>query len=123
MADLRVLARPLLAGMFIMGGIDAVQHPATKAPRAENVVGGLPADPVDLVRVNGAVQVGAAALLALGIAPRLMALVLAGSLVPTTMAGHRFWEETDPNARAQQRIHFLKNAAMLGGLLEVVARG
>jgi len=45
---------------------------------------------------------------------------LAGSLIPTTAAGHRFWEESDPSTRAQQTIHFLKNAAMLGGLLAVV---
>lgn len=33
------------------------------------------------------------------------------------MAGHRYWEETDPGARANQRIHFLKNVSMTGGLL------
>ena len=43
--------------------------------------------------------------------------MLAASLVPTTAAGHRFWEESDPTARAQQRIHFFKNVSMLGGLL------
>ncbi len=38
-------------------------------------------------------------------------------LVPTTAAGHRFWEENDPDRRGHQRAHFLKNAAILGGLL------
>ena len=33
------------------------------------------------------------------------------------MAGHRFWEEDEPEARASQRIHFLKNAAVVGGLI------
>ncbi|HEV2368363.1 MAG TPA: DUF488 domain-containing protein [Acidimicrobiales bacterium] len=42
---------------------------------------------------------------------------LAGSLVPTTLAGHRFWEETDKQERAAQQIHFLKNLSMLGGLM------
>jgi uncharacterized membrane protein YphA (DoxX/SURF4 family) len=77
-------------------------------------------DPEILVQVNGAVQVGAGVLLALGVLPRLSALALAASLVPTTAAGHRFWEEAEPAARAQQTIHFLKNAAMLGGLLAVI---
>ena len=76
-----------------------------------------------LVRVNGAVQVGAGIGLALGIAPRLAALALAASLVPTTAAGHRFWEEEDDKARAQQTIHFLKNITIMGGLLEVCAAG
>ena len=37
--------------------------------------------------------------------------------MPTTAAGHRFWEETDPEARANQQIHFFKNLSMLGGLI------
>ena len=43
--------------------------------------------------------------------------MLAASLVPTTAAGHRFWEETDPDHPGDQRLHFLKNVSMLGGLL------
>ena len=35
-------------------------------------------------------------MLALGIWPRLAALGLIGSIVPTTAAGHRFWEEETP---------------------------
>jgi hypothetical protein len=41
--------------------------------------------------------------------------------VPTTLAGHRFWEVQDKQERAQQRIHFLKNVAILGGLLITAA--
>jgi uncharacterized membrane protein YphA (DoxX/SURF4 family) len=78
---------------------------------------GLPDDPETLVKINGAVQVGAGVLLAMGRLPRVASLALAGSLVPTTLAGHRFWEETDERKRASQRIQFFKNAAMLGGLL------
>jgi uncharacterized membrane protein YphA (DoxX/SURF4 family) len=42
-------------------------------------------------------------------------------MLPTTAAGHAFWEETDPQRRKQQMIHFLKNASMTGGLLLVAA--
>ena len=62
-------------------------------------------------------QVGAGLMLALGRFPRLSSALLAGSLVPTTLAGHRFWEEQDETKRAQQRIHFFKNLGMLGGLM------
>jgi putative oxidoreductase len=44
-------------------------------------------------------------------------LALAASLVPTTYAGHPFWEEKDKAARAGQKIQFFKNISMLGGLL------
>ena len=38
-------------------------------------------------------------------------------MVPTTLAGHRFWEQKDKAARAQQMTHFFKNVSMLGGLV------
>ena len=118
------LARSLLASMFVSGGLDAVRHPEGKAKEAERVVAplirrfpGLPDDPETFVRANGAVDVVAGVLLALGRFRRLAALVLMASLVPTTYAGHRFWEEAGDESRAQQRVHFLKNLGLLGGLM------
>jgi uncharacterized membrane protein YphA (DoxX/SURF4 family) len=111
--------------MFVYGGIDAVRHPESKAARAATVTEPLAeataieADTTDLVRINGAVQIGAGLTLASGRLPRLSATILAGSLLLTTIAGHRFWEETNGQTRAQQTIHFLKNVSMLGGLLAV----
>jgi putative oxidoreductase len=126
MGLVRALSRLLLAGMFVYGGLDSLRNPGSKVPRARVVTEPLAdaveldQDPEVLVQVNGAVQVGGGVLLALGILPRLSATALAASLIPTTAAGHRFWEETDPSTRAQQTIHFLKNAAMFGGLLAVI---
>jgi uncharacterized membrane protein YphA (DoxX/SURF4 family) len=124
MTVVRRVARPLLASMFVVGGIDAVRNPAPKAPAAEGVADPiaarlpfLPEDPEQLVRINGAVQVGAGLSLALGRFPRLSSILLAGSIIPTTLAGHRFWEIDDPGTRAQQQIHFCKNLGLLGGLM------
>ena len=47
----------------------------------------------------------------------LSATVLAASLVPTTLAGHAFWNETDPQAKYAQRLQFYKNTSVFGGLL------
>jgi len=52
---------------------------------------------------------------------RLAALALAVSMVPTTIAGHPFWEIDDPVKRSQQRVQFLKNTAMAGGLMALIA--
>ena len=124
MALTRRIARPMLASIFVVGGLDAVQHPAGKADKSEVVteplgenVERIPLDPETLVRLNGAVQIGAGVLLATGRFRRLASLALIGSIIPTTYAGHRFWEETDPVTRAQQKIHFLKNLGLLGGLI------
>src|SRR4029453_7178771 len=82
---------------------------------------GVPLDPEVAVQLNGAAMLAAGAALALGIWPRLAAGVLAGSLVPTTLAGHPYWQEKDPAARRQQRTHFFKNVGLLGGALLVLS--
>jgi putative oxidoreductase len=114
----------MLSSIFVVQGLETMQHPEMVAPRAESVVQriadlvpAVPGDTEQAVRVNGAVQLAAGTMLGLGWFPRLSALALAGTLVPTTLAGHRFWEAEDPQERKQQRIHFLKNLSMLGGLL------
>ena len=124
MTLVRRLARPCLAAMFVTGGFDSLRAPASKVPAADPIAPRiaeklpyLPEDTEQLVKINGAVQVGAGLMLATGRLPRLSSALLAGSLVPTTLAGHRFWEEEDETRRAQQRIHFFKNVSMLGGLM------
>lgn len=114
----------MLASIFIVQGYNTMRHPERVVKRAEPVVRPIaervsfvPDDTEQAVRLNGAVQFAAGTMLALGWLPRLSALAIAGSLVPTTAAGHRFWEAEDEQERAQQKIHFLKNLAMFGGLL------
>ncbi len=43
--------------------------------------------------------------------------MLAASLLPTTIAGHAFWQEQDPAARKVQRLNFFKGVSLVGGLL------
>ncbi len=123
MTLVRRVARPMLAAMFVVGGLDQLKHPSRKAdaaaPLVEKVapVLGLPDDTELLVRANGATMVGAGSLLALGRLPRIASTVLAATLVPTTIAAHAYWSEQDPEVRARQRTQFLKNLGLLGGLL------
>lgn len=124
MPVLRAVARPLLASIYVLQGYDTLRHPDKYAAEAEPVVRPiadrvpvLSGKPEQAVRINGAVQLVAGSLLALGRFPRLSALAIAATLVPTTLAGHRFWEAEEDGNKAQQQIHFLKNASMLGGLL------
>lgn len=122
MTVVRRVARPMLAAIFVAQGLDQLRHPSALsgkvAPFAEQVAPlGLPNDPELLVRANGATMVAGGALLATGHFPRLSSLALAASLVPTTYVGHPFWTESDPAAKRTQRIGFLKNVGLLGGLL------
>jgi uncharacterized membrane protein YphA (DoxX/SURF4 family) len=61
--------------------------------------------------------------LVVNVLPRIAALGLVASLVPTTLAGHPFWKHEEAGARTAQRIQLLKNVGLVGGLLTVAARG
>lgn len=130
----RLIARPMLSSMFIVGGINSLRNTEMMAERAKPVTdmivpwakkvapnAPIPTDEKTLVRINAGVHIAAGLALATGRAPRLSALVLAASLVPTTAAGHRFWEHDDQSMRANQQTHFFKNMSMLGGLLIAAA--
>lgn len=131
MALSRLIARPLLASYFLANGVqdlkDAPALAAQASPVTEAVAPVLdgatpdsvsvPRDPVVWVRASGVVQVAAGLALATGHLPRLSAALLGGTLVPSTAARYRFWEATDKEERREQLTHFLKNAALAGGLL------
>ncbi|WFR71147.1 DoxX family protein [Prescottella defluvii] len=124
----RRIARPLLSTVFIAGGIDSIRSPGARAQAAGPflqktaatlpgaVTDKFPSDPESLVKINGAIQVGAGASRARQ-GTRASSLVLAGTVVPTTLAGHDFWNVDDPQMRAVQRMQFFKNMTILGGLL------
>jgi len=114
----------MLGSIFVLQGFDAMVNPERVSPRAEPVVQPLaervpliPNETEQVVRINGAVQFTGGLLLGMGRLPRLSALAIAATLVPTTLAGHRFWEIDDKQERSAQRIHFLKNLSIIGGLL------
>jgi len=129
----RALARPLLSAIFVVQGVNSIRNPEPLVPKAQPVTDRLvpmvkkvapaqvgdriPDTTVNLVRLNGAVHLVGGLALATGKGRRLGAGLLAASLVPTTIAGHPFWLEKDKTVRNAQRIQFLKNLGLLGGLL------
>ncbi len=123
LAPLRPAARILTGSTYALLGFDAFREPGGRVDQAAPVLSTmrkvvpLPEDDELVVRANAAVQVICGTTLALGKWPRLSALALAASLVPTTWAGHVYWTIEDPAVRKVQRIQFHKNMAMIGGLL------
>ncbi|SDT51790.1 DoxX family protein [Jiangella sp. DSM 45060] len=128
MSLVRMIARPMLASIFVVQGAQRLRDPepgiaaATTfadrfGPTLQKRVPQLPTDPKTLVRVNAGMQVGAGLALATGRFPRLASVALLASLVPTTWAGHPFWSIEDPDQRNAQRIQAMKNAGLAGGLL------
>lgn len=118
------LVRPLIAPIFVHSGITALKSPELLLEEAEpfgsklaETVPMLPKDAATRIRINGAAQVAGGVLVGLGKFRRMGALILIGTLVPSTLAAHAFWDEEDPTTRAAQRIQFEKNLAIAGALL------
>jgi putative oxidoreductase len=116
---LALVGRALLAVLFIVSGwgkltgfAGATGYIASK---------GLPMPQV-LAALAVAVELGGGVLLLLGLKARWVALAFVGFLIVITPIFHNFWDV--PAAQAQmQQIHFLKNAAIMGGMLMVAALG
>lgn len=85
-----------------------VASKGVRSPKAAIFVSGL------LVLVGGL-----SILLGVGIVWGVVALLV--FLVPVTFKMHNYWKETDPMAKMNQRIAFMKNMALIGFALMVLA--
>jgi putative oxidoreductase len=109
-----LVGRILLAAIFILSGLGKVADPA--ATIAYIGAAGLP---LPLIAYAGAVAVelGGGIALILGFRTRLIAAALALFSLMAAVVFH------SALADQNQMIHFLKNIAIAGGLLQVVAYG
>jgi putative oxidoreductase len=113
-ASASLAGRVLLSAIFLLSGISKISAPAGMIGYIESV--GLPFPAVAL-GLAILVEIGGAAALILGYRTRLVAAGLAAFSIVTALAFHN--QLGDQN----QFIHFFKNIAMAGGLLQVVAFG
>ncbi|MRV76707.1 DoxX family membrane protein [Duganella sp. FT92W] len=108
------IGRVLLATIFVFSGIGKLLAPdATIGYIASS---GLPFAPLALAAAV-AVELGGGLMLALCIQTRLVAALLAAFSIVTGLAFHNAIGDQN------QLIHLLKNIAIAGGLLQVVAFG
>jgi uncharacterized membrane protein YphA (DoxX/SURF4 family) len=125
---IRRIARPMLSAVFIGRGVDALRSPKPAADAARPTLEGLsklpdpvgpsiPSNAETVARINGALQLGGGLLLATGKLPRVASAALALSVVPGSLGGHMFWNETDPQRKADERRAFLADVSLIGGLI------
>lgn len=114
-----LVARILLAAMFVMGGIGKITGYAGAA--AYMASKGLPFIPV-LLPATILVELGAGVLLVLGLRARIAALLLAAFTIAASVIFHDFWNLAGA-ARGAQQVLFMKNLAVLGGLLLLARHG
>jgi putative oxidoreductase len=114
-----LVGRILLAVIFLISGIGKITgYAGTGAYMASK---GLPMVEI-LLPLTILTELGGGLLLAIGFKARWAALWLFLFLIPLTLIFHAFWG-LDPKAAQMQQIHFLKNVAIMGGMLMVFAFG
>lgn len=111
-------SRVVLAAPFVGGGLGYWQDRDARVQMVAKL--GYPR-PATAALLDAVVKVGAGAALGLGIVPRLAAAALLANLGPTTVSMYAFWSIDDPTARFAKRNEFIKNVALGGGLLGVIA--
>jgi putative oxidoreductase len=109
-----LLGRLLIAAIFLFSGYGKIIAPA--ATQDYIAAAGLPA-PFLAYLVAVIVEVGGGILLVTGYRTRIVALILALFTIAAALSFHHDFGDRN------QLIHFFKNLAMAGGLLQIVAFG
>ena len=118
MAIIDLVARILLSAIFLAA-----------APRHFTAEGAAHAAELGVplarfaVPLSGVLAIVGGASVLLGVHARWGALVLVAFLVPVTFGMHAFWRLSDPAAVHVQQAMFVKNLAILGGVLFVAIHG
>jgi putative oxidoreductase len=111
---LPLIGRVLLAAIFLLSGISKLSNPAGTVAYIASV--GLPFPELGLV-IATIVEIFGGIALILGYKPRIVAMTLALYTLATAVFFHHNFGDKN------QFLHFFKNLAMSGGLLQIVAFG
>jgi putative oxidoreductase len=114
-----LLARLLLAPLFLYSGIGKILAfglTASRLPGGEGGLGSL------MAAGSIAVELGCASALILGIWTRWAALILIAFTVAATLMFHNFWASPAPQVQGQT-INFLKNLGLIGAFAMIAVFG
>ncbi len=114
-----IIARVLLAAMFVLSGFDKLAH--LDGTAAFIAAGGLPLAPV-MAPLVGAFELLAGLAIIAGWQARWAGLLLALFTIVASLLFHRFWALPAEQAFVQQLL-FMKNLAVAGGMLLLFASG
>lgn len=125
---LKFVGRTMIGATVGYLGYGALTEPGGRVAVAKNTIAKMrkvvpiPLDDEAVVRTNGGIMVASGAMLSLGVLPKAAASVIAVVLVPTTIAGHAFWKmDKDDPQRNMQKTQVVKNIAIMGGLVYIIA--
>ena len=112
--------RLLLAAIFVISGVNKLNNFSGTAEFMSSA--GWPAAEILLVLTIG-IEIAGGLMIVLGWYTRQLAVILFLFMIPVTAVFHNPWGAVDPAQAQQQTIHFLKNLAIMGGLLHLYAFG
>ncbi len=76
-----------------------------------------------LVPISGLMAIVGGTSLLIGLHARAGGVLLLFFLIPVTLIMHNFWRTQDPIEAQMQLIHFLKNTALIGGIILIIFFG
>lgn len=114
-----LVGRILISVIFLLSGITKLFSFTSMAAFLASK--GMPMPSVMLAGAIIVEIVGALCLIA-GFQTRMASIIMFLYLIPTTLMFHNFWAMQGA-MRADMQIHFLKNLAIMGGLLMVASYG
>jgi putative oxidoreductase len=115
-----LLGRLLFGGVLAFTGLNHFMQADQMSSYAE--MKGAPLPRLSVL-VSGALLVLSGVAIALGAVPIIAAVALVVFFVVVTPLMHDFWNADDPETQEQEMTHFLKNGALAGGALIVLAVG
>lgn len=115
-----LVGRMLVAAIFVLSGINKMADFASTSAMMSSV--GLPMAELLLVATI-LIEVVGGLMLVIGWQTRYAALALLLFMIPVTAVFHNPWASAESALMQQQMIHFLKNLAIMGGLLNLMAFG
>jgi putative oxidoreductase len=113
------LARILISAIFLISGVQMLMHFDSTA----HMIGekGIPLATVSAA-ISILISIVGAVMIIIGWQTKLAAAIQFVYLIPVTIMYHNFWA-APPQLRDMQQTNFLKNLAIMGGLLILATRG
>lgn len=117
-ADL--IGRIMMSAIFLFEAYDSIKYHTTTIEVMHEY--GISWKPVFLLNTSILVLILGGLMVLLGYRPKFGAFLLLMYWVPVTLIRHSFWN--DPiSIEREQSIHFMKNMAIVGGLIVILVNG
>ncbi len=115
-----LVGRILVAAIFVLSGLNKMADFASTSAMMSSI--GLPMAELLLVATI-LIEVVGGLMLVIGWQTRYAAFALLLFMIPVTIVFHNPWAAAESAIMQQQMIHFLKNLAIMGALLNLIAFG